>query len=149
MGFKIGTTPGLHYIARAPELATTIKKIGYVLTRGINTIELPLDLPSEVTFTDAKQIRHIVKKQGIELNIHGDLQIALDMPERSDWRDSHERITKSLRSAIYVGATYIDFHACINIWLELLTYGTGRKMTLSFCDHKGRFISGLAFLRPT
>ncbi len=143
MGFKVGTTPGLHYIARSPELATTIKKIGYVLTRGVNTIELPLDLPSEVTFTDAKQIRSIAKKQGLELNMHGDLQIALDMPERSDWRDSHERITKSLRSAIYVGATYIDFHACLNIWLELLTYGTGRKMTLSFCDHKGRFISGI------
>jgi len=141
MGFKIGTTPGLHFIARSPELATAIKKIGYVLTRGINTIELPLDLPSEVTFTDAKQIRHIVKKQGIELNIHGDLQIPMDMPERGDWRDAQDRINTSLKSAIYVGATYIDFHASLSIWLESLTHGAGRKLSVSFCDHKGKFIS--------
>ncbi len=140
MPFKVGTTPGLHYIARSPELATSVKKIGFVLTRGISTMELPLDIPHEITFTEAKKIRHIAKKQGLEMNTHGDLQIELGMPDRSDWRDAQDRIQKSIRSAVFMGSTYIVFHSTMTIWLELLTHGAGRKLTVSFCDHKGRFI---------
>jgi len=142
MPFKVGTTSGIYMATRAAELGNAIKKLGYTLTRGVDTIELPADVAHEVPYSHGTQIRHMAKKQGATLNFHGDLACPFEMPDRGEWRDAHDRMIKSLRSAIFVGANYIDFHASLNIWLELMTYA-GRKMTLTFCDHDGKFISGI------
>ncbi len=140
MGYKVGVTTGLHYIARSEELATTVKKLGYGLTRGTSCIEIALDVPHEVTETEGVELRHIAGKQNVHVLMHGSLTIPMGIPERSDWRDAQDHIEKSIRSSVRSGAKYVDFHACLNIWLELMTY-TSRKLTMSFCDHEGRFIS--------
>lgn len=140
MGYKLGVTTGLHYIARSEELATTVKKLGFGLTRGTTAIEIASDVPHEITETDGVELRHIAAKQQVEVLLHGSLTIPMCIPERSDWRDAQDHIEKSIRSAVNAGAKYVDFHACLNIWLELMTY-TSRKLTMSFCDHTGRFIS--------
>ncbi len=140
MPFKVGVTTGLYSITRAEELATAIKKLGFGLTRGTSVIENALDVPHEVTETEGVEIRHIIKKQEVELLLHGSLTIPMCIPERGDWRDAHDHMQKSIRSAVHSGATYINFHSCLNIWLELITYA-GRKLTMAFCDHEGRFIS--------
>lgn len=140
MVYKVGVTTGLHYIARSEELATTIKKLGYGLTRGTIAIEIASDVPHEITETDGKEIRRMAEKQGVDVLLHGSLTIPMCIPERSDWRDAHDHMQKSIRSAVHAGAKYVDFHACLNIWLELMTY-TSRKLTMSFCDHEGHFIS--------
>ncbi len=140
MGYKIGVTTGLHYVARSEELATTVKKLGFGLTRGTSCIEIALDVPHEVTETEGVELRNIADKQKVDILMHGSLTIPMGIPERSDWRDAHDHIEKSIRSAVRSGAKYVDFHACLNIWLELMTY-TSRKLTMSFCDHEGHFIS--------
>lgn len=136
---KVGTTSGIYYIARTEELANAIKKLGYTLTRGTAAMEIAADVAHEVPYSHGVEIRHIAKKQKVEILFHGDLVIPMCIPERADWRDAHDRIVKSIRSAVYSGAKYIDFHASLNIWLELLTYA-GRKLTTSFVDERGRFI---------
>jgi len=140
MGYKLGVTTGLHYVARDEQLATAVKKLGFGLTRGVRSIEIALDVPHEITDTDGKVLRAMAKKQGVDVLMHGSLTIPMGIPERSDWRDAQDHIEKSIRSSIKAGAHYVDFHACLNIWLELMTY-TSRKLTMSFCDHEGRFIS--------
>ena len=140
MAYKIGVTSGLHYVARSEELATIIKKLGFGLTRGTTSIEIALDVPHEVTDTDGRELRKIAEKQGVDVLMHGSLTIPMGIPERSDWRDAQDHIEKSFRSSVKSGAKYVDFHACLNIWLELMTY-TSRKLTMSFCDHEGHFIS--------
>ncbi len=140
--YKVGVTTGLYTIARAEELATTVRKLGFALTRGTSAIEIAGDVPHEVTQTDGKEIRYIAKKQGIEVLLHGSLTIPMCMPERGEYRDAEDHLRKSVRSAIYSGAKYVDFHACLNIWLELMTYA-GRKLTMVFCDHNGNFISDI------
>jgi DNA-binding transcriptional MerR regulator len=140
MGYKIGVTTGLHYVARSEELATAVKKLGFGLTRGTTAIEIALDVPHEITETEGVEVRHIADKQGVDVLMHGSLTIPMGIPERSDWRDADDHIRKSIRSAVRAGAKYVDFHACLNIWLELMTY-TSRKLTMSFCDHEGHFIS--------
>ncbi len=139
MPYKVGVTSGLYTVARGAELATTVRKIGYALTRGTSVIEISADVPHEVTETEGEEIRHIAKKQGIDLLFHGSLTIPMCMPERGEWRDAQDHMEKSFRSAVFSGCKYVLFHACLNIWLELMTYA-GRKLTMSFCDHKGRFI---------
>lgn len=140
--FRIGTTSGLHYIARSEELATAIRKLGFTLTRGTSVIQLDQDVPHEVTWTEGEQIRKIARKQGIDVTSHGSLQVPMAIPERSDWRDAHDHMQKSIRSAVFSGASYVVFHTCTNVWLELITYAS-RKLTMSFCDHEGHFISGI------
>ncbi|RLJ05767.1 MAG: hypothetical protein DRP18_02325 [Candidatus Aenigmatarchaeota archaeon] len=140
MGFKVGVTSGLYYIARAEELGTMVRKLGYTLTRGTSAMELALDVPHEITETEGEEMRHIAKKQGVDLLLHGSLTIPMCIPERTDWRDAQDHMEKSVRSAVYAGCKYVNFHSCLNIWLELMTY-TSRKLTMSFCDHEGRFIS--------
>ncbi len=140
MPFKIGVTTGLYTIARGEELATAVRKIGYALTRGASAIEIAMDAPHEITETEGEEIRYIAKKQGIDILLHGSLTIPMCIPERSEWRDAHDHIQKSIRSAVYCGAKYVNFHASLNVWLELMTYA-GRKVTMAFCDHEGRFIS--------
>jgi hypothetical protein len=140
MGYKLGVTTGLHYIARSEELATTVRKLGFGLTRGTTAIEIASDVPHEVTETEGVELRHIAAKQEVEVLLHGSLTIPMCIPERSDWRDAQDHIEKSIFSAVHAGAKYVDFHACLNIWLELMTY-TSRKLTMSFVDHEGHFIS--------
>jgi len=140
MPYKVGVTSGLYTIARSEELATTVRKLGFALTRGTSAIEIAGDVPHEVTETDGKEIRYIAKKQGIDILWHGSLTVPMCMPERGEYRDAQDHINKSVRSAVFAGAKYIDFHACLNIWLELMTYA-GRKLTMVFCDHDGNFIS--------
>jgi len=132
-------TTGLFTIVRTEELGTTIRKLDYALTRGASAVEIAGDVSHEVTETEGRQIRYIAKKQGIEILWHGSLTIPMCIPERAEWRDAQDHLAKSVRSAVYAGAKYVNFHACLNIWLELMTYA-GRKLTLVFCDHQGNFI---------
>jgi sugar phosphate isomerase/epimerase len=138
--YRVGVTTGLYTIARAEELATTVRKLGFALTRGTSVIEIAGDVPHEVTQTEGREIRYIAGKQGLEILWHGSLTIPMCMPERGEYRDAQDHMMKSVRSAVYSGAKYVDFHACLNIWLELMTYA-GRKLTMVFCDHNGKFIS--------
>ncbi len=140
MGFKVGVTSGIYSAARSDELAEAIRKLGYGLTRGARVIEVAMDVPHEITYTDGKVMQEMARKQGVEITLHGSLTIPMAIPERSDYRDAQDHMRKSIRSAIYCGARYVDFHASLNIWLELMTYA-GRKLTMSFCDHEGHFIS--------
>ena len=132
----------------ADELGTTLRKLDFALTRGASVIEMAGDVSHEVTQTAGRQIRHIAKKQGVEILWHGSLTVPMCMPERAEWRDAHDHMTKSVRSAVYAGAKYVDFHACLNIWLELMTYA-GRKLTMVFCDHDGNFIGKILLDRRT
>jgi hypothetical protein len=138
--YRIGVSSGIYSVARPEELATTVRKLGYSLTRGTSVVELAADVPNEVTQTEGKEIRYIARKQGMDILFHGSLTVPMSMPERAEWRDAHDHICKSIRSAVFSGAKYVNFHACLNIWLELLTYA-GRKLTMVFCDHEGRFVS--------
>ncbi|RLI96550.1 MAG: hypothetical protein DRO99_04250 [Candidatus Aenigmatarchaeota archaeon] len=139
MPYKVGVTTGLYTIARSEELATTVRKLGYALTRGTSVVEIAGDVPHEVTQTEGRELRYIANKQGLEILWHGSLTIPMCMPERAEWRDAQDHMMKSLRSAVYAGAKYVNFHSCLNIWLELMTYA-GRKLTMIFCDHEGNFI---------
>ncbi len=139
MPFKLGVTSGLYYIARGEELATAVRKLGYGLTRGTSAVEIALDVPHEITETEGHELRHIAKKQELEVLVHGSLTMPFEVPERGEWRDAHDHMQKSIRSAVHAGGTYVNFHSCLNIWLELMTYA-GRKLTMTFCDHEGRFI---------
>ncbi|NIO22402.1 MAG: hypothetical protein GTN38_00050 [Candidatus Aenigmarchaeota archaeon] len=141
---KVGVTTGLYYIARAEELATTLKKIGYGLTRGTDVIEISGDAPHEVTYTEGEEIRHLAEKQGVDLLFHGSLTIPMGIPERSDWRDAHDHIQKSIRSAVYSGCKYVLFHACLHFWLEMITYTTS-KLEIVMCDHVGNFVSEIFY----
>ncbi|MBU0530779.1 MAG: sugar phosphate isomerase/epimerase [Nanoarchaeota archaeon] len=140
MPYKIAVTSGIYSAARSEELQNAIKKLGYTLTRGVNAVEIAADVAHEVPYSHGVEIRHMAKKQGVEILMHGDLQVPFEIPERGEWRDAQDRLRKSIRSAVYAGATYVNFHACLNIWLELMTYA-GRKLTFSFCDEDGHFIS--------
>jgi len=140
MALKVGVTSGIYYAARDIEIHSAIRKLGYTLTRGTASMEIAADVAHEVNFTQGREIRHIAKKQVVDLTMHGDLSIPICIPERGEWRDAHDRMVKSVRSAVFMGAKYVNFHACLNIWLELMTYA-GRKLTMAFCDEEGKFIS--------
>lgn len=137
---KVGVTTGLHQIGASPELASSVRKIGYALTRGTNVIEISGDVPHEIDYTSGKEMRYIAEKQGVELLLHGSLTVPMAMPERGEWRDAQNHINKSIRSAVHGGCKYVLFHSCLHFWLEMMTY-TGRKLTMAFCDHEGNFIS--------
>ena len=140
MVLRIGVSTGLYSIARAEELASAVKKIGYAITKGVAVVELAADVPHEVSITEGREIRYITKKQGLTLGLHGSLTVPMGLPERSDWRDADVHLKNSVRSAVFCGSRYVNFHSCINYWLELLTFA-GRKLTSAFVDHEGRFIS--------
>ena len=144
MVLRVGTSSGIYYASREVELHNTLRKVGYTLTRGTSAMEIAFDVAHEVTFTEGHSIRHMARKQGVQLNAHGDLAVPICIPERGEWRDAHDRMIKSIRSAVFLGAHYIDFHACLNIWLELITYA-GRKLTMAFCDEQGQFISEVLY----
>ncbi len=138
--YKLGVSTGLYTIARSEELASSMAKLGFALTRGVSAIEIAGDVPHEVTQTDGTEIRHVARKQGIDVLFHGSLTVPMCIPERGDYRDAENHMKKSILSAIHCGSRYVNFHSCLNIWLELMTYA-GRKLTMSFCDHEGNFIS--------
>ncbi|MCX6817923.1 MAG: hypothetical protein NTU57_03620 [Candidatus Aenigmarchaeota archaeon] len=139
---KVGVTTGLYYIARAEELATSLKKIGYALSKGANSIEISGDTPHEIDYTIGQEIRDLAFKQGIDLCFHGSLTTPFEIPERSDWRDAQEHVEKSIRSAVFSGSKYVLFHACLHFWLEMITF-TSSKLEIVMCDHAGRIISDI------
>ena len=141
---KVGVTTGLYYIARAEDLATSLKKVGYALTRGTDCIEISGDTPHEIDYTIGREIRHLAEKQGLDLCFHGSLTIPMGIPERSDWRDAQDHIEKSIRSAVFGGCKYVLFHACLHFWLEMITY-TSSKLEIIMCDHIGRFVSEILY----
>lgn len=141
---KVGVTTGLYYIARAEELATSLKKIGYGLTRGTDSIEISGDTPHEIDYTIGKEIRHLAEKQGLDLCFHGSLTVPMAIPERSDWRDGQDHVEKSIRSAVFGGCKYVLFHACLHFWLEMMTY-TSQKLEIIMCDHIGYSVSEVLY----
>ncbi len=144
MPFKVGVTTGLYYIAHDVSLASTVKKIGYTLTRGADVVEISGDTPHEITETEGTEIRNVSKNQGLDTLFHGSLTVPMCMPERTDWRDAQDHMEKSVRSAVNGGCKYVLFHACLHFWVELLTY-TGTKLTITMCDHAGNFVSEMLY----
>jgi len=141
-GFKISVSSGLYYIARSDELQTLVKKVGYALTRGTGAIEIASDIPHEIDYSEGEEIRYIADHQGVELTLHGDLAIAFEMPDRTEWINAQDKFQKSIKSAVYGGCTYVNFHACLREWLELFTYA-GQRLEITMCDHLGRMIAQL------
>lgn len=136
----VGVSSGIYAAARSPELGSVVRKLGFALTRGANAIEIAGDVPHEIDFTQGKELRYIAEKQNLTLLFHGSLTVPLCMPERGEWRDAQNHLQKSIRSAVMGGCKYVNFHSCLHFWLEMMTYA-GRKLTMSFCDHEGNFIS--------
>lgn len=139
-GFKIAVSSGLYFVGGSEELQTLVKKVGYALTRGTAAIEIASDIPHEINFTEGREIRYIAEHQGVELTLHGDLQIAFEVPDRTEWINSQDKFLKSIKSAVYGGCSYVNFHSCLREWLELFTYA-GQRLEINLCDHKGRPIS--------
>ncbi len=140
MTYRVGVSTGLYTVARAEELSDVLKKLGFAMTRGTGVIELTGDIPHEVNISDGVGLWHMAKKQGLDLTFHGSLTVPIETPERIEWRDAQDHMEKSVRSAVYAGCKYVNFHACLSVWLELLTYA-GKKLRMIFCDHEGNFIS--------
>ncbi len=144
MPFKVGVSTGLYYIAHTEELSSTLKKIGYALTRGTSAIEISGEVPHEITYTEGKEAIALAKKQGLDLAFHGSLTIPMCVPETTYWRDAHDHLMKSVRSSVHSGCIYVNVHACLREWLELITYA-GAKLEITMCDDRGRFISEILF----
>ncbi|MBU5690000.1 MAG: hypothetical protein QXM68_02525 [Candidatus Aenigmatarchaeota archaeon] len=141
-GFKISVSSGLYRIARSDELQTLVKKVGYALTRGTSAIEIASDIPNEINYTEGREIRYIAEHQGIEMTLHGDLEIPFEMPDRTEWINAQDKFEKSIKSAVFGGCTYVNFHSCLREWLELFTYA-GQRLEITMCDHLGRMFSEL------
>ncbi len=140
--FVIATSSGIYYAQRAEDLATTLKKLGYVLTKGISATEIALDVAHEVQYTQSKEIRYVAEKQGITLLLHGSLTVPFEIPEISDYTQAQNHARLSIKSGVYIGAKYVLFHACLHFWPELITY-TGHKLEIIPCGPDGKFISFL------
>jgi len=137
--FKVGTTSGIYHAARSEELADIISKLSYTLTRGAACLELASDVPHEVNYTQGKELRHIAKKQGVDITFHGSLTVQMGIPELIEWSSAQEHMQKSIKSAVHAGAKYIDFHSCLREWLELFTYA-GSRLHIIMSDWDGNFI---------
>jgi len=144
LNLKVAVSTGLFGIARGEELATLVRKVGYALTRGTGAIELAADVPHEVDYTDGKEIRYISKKQGIDLALHGSLTIPFEIPEMVQYEEAEDHLHKSIKSAVYGGCVYVDFHACLHFWVEMLTF-TGSRLEIMMADWWGRFISEILY----
>lgn len=141
-GFKITVSSGLYYIARADEIQTLVKKVGYALTRGTGAIEISSDVPHEIDYSEGWEIRYISEKQGVDLLLHGDLTVPFEMPDRTEWLIAQNKFQKSVKSAVYGGCKYVNFHSCLREWLELFTYA-GARLEIVLCDHEGNHISSI------
>jgi hypothetical protein len=137
---KAAVSTGLFGIAHGEELANVVRKLGYALTRGTSAIEIAGDVPHEIDFTDGLEIRRIARKQEIDLNLHGSLTMPFEIPDMIQFREAQDHVQKSLKSAVYGGCHYVDFHACLNYWLEMLSY-VGARLEIIMCDWRGKFIS--------
>ena len=89
-GFKVSISSGLYYIGRDQQLSTVVGKVGYALTKGTNSIDISADNFNEVNLTEGKEIRYIAEKQGIELTMHGSLQVPMCVPDRIQWKEAEE-----------------------------------------------------------
>jgi len=138
--FKVAVSTGLFGIARAEEIATAVKKIGYGLTRGTSAIEISGDVPHEINFTEGLELRYIAEKQGIDLNLHGSLTVPFCIPDVTQWKEAQDHVEKSIKSAVYGGCKYVNFHSCLYQWVERITYA-GRRFEIMMGDWKGRFIN--------
>jgi len=141
---KVAVSTGLWGIARPEDLATVVRKVGYGLTRGTGAIEIGGDVPHEVDYSEGHEVRYISKKQGVDINMHGSLTVPFCIPEMVQWQEADDHMHKSLKSAVYAGAKYIDFHACLHFWLEMMSY-VGARLEIIMCDWDGRFIGGLLY----
>jgi sugar phosphate isomerase/epimerase len=119
--FKVGTTPGYYAVARTAELASTLRKIGFGLTKGVDVIESILDIPHEISYSEGKEVRELVEKMGIELLIHGHLEVPVTSGGLEYYRLSQDTMERSAKSAIFCGATYVLFHASNERWPETWT----------------------------
>ena len=138
--FKVAVSTGLFMIGRAEDIATAIKKIGYALTRGTSAIEISGDVPHEINFTEGLELRYIAEKQGIDLNLHGSLTVPFCIPDVTQWKEAQDHVEKSIKSAVYGGCKYVNFHSCLYQWVERITYA-GRRFEIMMGDWKGRFIN--------
>ncbi len=144
LNLKVAVSTGLWGIARPEDLATVVRKVGYGLTRGTGAIEIGGDVPHEVDYTEGHEIRYIANKQRLDINMHGSLTVPFCIPEMVQWQEADDHMHKSLKSAVYAGAKYIDFHACLHFWLEMMSY-VGARLEIIMCDYDGRFIGELLF----
>lgn len=144
LNFKVAVSTGLFGIARGEELATLVRKVGYALTRGTGAIEVAADVPHEIDYTDGREIRYISKKQGVDLAFHGSLTIPFEIPEMVQYEEAEDHLHKSIKSAVYGGCTYANFHACLHFWVEMLTF-TGSRLEIMMADWWGRFISDILY----
>lgn len=138
-GFKVAVSSGIYYAARSDEINTLVKKTGYALTRGAGAVEIASDIPHEINFSEGKEIRYISEKMGVDMLLHGDLQAPLELPDRTEWLITQNKLEKSVKSGIYGGCKYVNFHSCLREWLELFTYA-GQRLEIVMCDHFGRAI---------
>ena len=138
--FKVAVSTGLFMIGRTEDIATAIKKIGYALTRGTSAIEIYGDVPHEINFTEGLELRYIAEKQGIDLNLHGSLTVPFCIPDVTQWKEAQDHVEKSIKSAVYGGCKYVNFHSCLYQWVERITYA-GRRFEIMMGDWKGRFIN--------
>jgi hypothetical protein len=145
--FKVSVSTGLFGIAHGEELATVVRKLGYALTRGTCAIEIAGDVPHEIDFSEGKEIRRIAEKQGIDLNFHGSLTIPFEIPEMVQWQEAQDHVYKSIKSAVYGGCKYVDFHACLHFWVDMMTY-VGARLENIMCDWDGRFVSDILYDNP-
>ncbi|MBL7170262.1 MAG: hypothetical protein ISS48_04540 [Candidatus Aenigmarchaeota archaeon] len=142
--FRIGATSGIYYVARAEEMAGIIQKLSYTLTRGAAVLELAGDVPHEVDYTQGKELRHISKAQGVDITFHGALTVPMCMPEMIEWNNAQQHIQKSVLSAVFCGAKYVNFHSCLKEWLELFTYASSR-LHIIMSDCRGKFIGKMFY----
>lgn len=144
LNLKVAVSSGLYTIARDESLATVVRKVAYALTRGTGAIEIGGDYPHEVDYTEGSEIRYIAKKQKIDINLHGSLTVPFCIPEMVQWQEADDHVHKSLKSAVYCGAKYVDFHACLHYWLEMMSY-VGSRLENIMCDWNGEFVSEMLF----
>jgi hypothetical protein len=144
LNLKVAVSTGLFMIAHPEELATVVRKVGYGLTRGTSAIEIGGDVPHEVDYSEGHEIRYIAKKQEVDINMHGSLTIPFEIPEMVQWQEADDHVHKSLKSAVYSGAKYVDFHASLHFWLEMMSYA-GSRLEIIMADWNGEFISEIFF----
>ena len=144
---KVAVSTGLFGIAHPEDLATVVRKVGYGLTRGAGAIEIGGDVPHEVDYSEGHEIRYIADKQGVDINMHGSLTIPFELPEMVQWQEADDHVHKSLKSAVYAGSKYVDFHASLHFWLEMMSYA-GARLEIIMCDWNGEFISEIFFQSP-
>ena len=78
-----------------------VKKIGYALTRGAGAVEIASDIPHEINFSEGKEIRYISEKMEVDMLLHGDLQAPLELPDRTEWIITQNKLEKAVKSGVY------------------------------------------------